>query len=86
MQWPRTIDLGGGPSHNPETVNEGLCREAAQFLEEFVADVTSGGRSLGHGSAGRGEDGGGGGGAGRGGHGAAEGGGEHVDVGVGEDE
>ena len=71
MQGTGSVDLCGGPSHDPETVDEGLGGEGAEFGEEFVGDFSAGGGALGKGSDGLG---------GEAGEGAAEGGGEHGSV------
>ena len=50
VQWTSSVDLSGGPTHDPEAVDESLSGEGAEFGEEFVGDFSTGGGTLGEGS------------------------------------
>mmetsp|Transcript_13785 Transcript_13785/g.29976 ORF Transcript_13785/g.29976 Transcript_13785/m.29976 type:complete len:228 (+) Transcript_13785:1404-2087(+) len=42
------VDLGRRPAHHPQAIDQGLGREGAELLEQFVRDFTSRGWSGGH--------------------------------------
>ena len=50
-EWPGAHNMGGGPTHDPEAVDQRLGGERPELLEELIADLRRGcGGARGHGA------------------------------------